>query len=248
MIDIHCHILPGVDDGSKDFVESVNIVKKAVSDGVTDIILTPHYITGTKYDAGNKEKKATFKKLQAIVRDCAIPVNLFLGNEIYIDTKLPEMLGTFYKKRSSRKNSSEILSLCDGKYVLVELPVQNEDLSAPDTLFKLISNGWVPIIAHPERYAYIQNNIQYASELTKMGCILQGDYLAILGKYGKREEKTLRSLLKENLIFCLASDIHHEREEYNLVKAKRKLKKIIKNESLIEDLFINNPKKIINGD
>ena len=210
MIDMHCHLLPGIDDGSKSFNESINIVKKAQQEGITDIVLTPHYIVGTKYDANNAEKIDLFKELEFQVKERKIPINLYLGNEIYIDAKLPEMLGAFDEKTGKNKgNSGEVASLNGRKYVLIELPVQNEDFSTPDTMFELIRRGWVPVIAHPERYEYIQNNINYAAELVKMGCKLQGDYLALTGKYGKKAEKTLKKLLRKDLIFCLASDIHH---------------------------------------
>lgn len=248
MIDMHCHLLPGIDDGSKSFNESINIVKKAQQEGITDIVLTPHYIVGTKYDANNAEKIDLFKELEFEVKERKIPINLYLGNEIYIDAKLPEMLGVFDEKTGKNKgNSGEIVSLNGRKYVLIELPVQNEDFSTPDTMFELIRRGWVPVIAHPERYEYIQNNINYAAELVKMGCKLQGDYLALTGKYGKKAEKTLKKLLKNDLIFCLASDIHHERNDYNLEKAKAKIAKITKNQKLIDDLFVKNPKRIILG-
>ena len=248
MIDMHCHLLPGIDDGSKSFNESINIVKKAQQEGITDIVLTPHYIVGTKYDANNAEKIDLFKELEFQVKERKIPINLYLGNEIYIDAKLPEMLGAFDEKTGKNKgNSGEVASLNGRKYVLIELPVQNEDFSTPDTMFELIRRGWVPVIAHPERYEYIQNNINYAAELVKMGCKLQGDYLALTGKYGKKAEKTLKKLLRKDLIFCLASDIHHERNDYNLEKAKAKIAKITKNQKLIDDLFVKNPKRIILG-
>ena len=160
MIDMHCHLLPGIDDGSKSFNESINIVKKAQQEGITDIVLTPHYIVGTRYDANNAEKIDLFKELEFQVKERKIPINLYLGNEIYIDAKLPEMLGVFDEKTGKNKgNSGEVVSLNGRKYVLIELPVQNEDFSTPDTMFELIRRGWVPVIAHPERYEYIQNNI-----------------------------------------------------------------------------------------
>ncbi|MBQ3325784.1 hypothetical protein IJG79_01390 [Candidatus Saccharibacteria bacterium] len=247
MIDIHCHILPGIDDGSKSFNESLEIIKKAQKEGITDIILTPHYIVGTKYDANNAEKKDLLAELKSQVNEQKIPINLYLGNEIFIDPRLPEMMGAFDAKKAGKTRKGEVLSLNEQKYVLIELPVQNEDFSAPDTLFELIRNGWVPVIAHPERYAYIQHNIQYAEELIRIGCVLQGDYLALVGKYGKREEKTLKKLLKKDMIFCLASDIHHERDDYRLSIIKNKIEKVIHNQKRIEDMLVKNPKKILLG-
>ncbi len=238
MIDVHCHILPGIDDGSKSFDESIAILKKAEVAGISDVILTPHYIFGTDYNADNKQKYELLKQLNEQVKKENIKINLFLGNEIFIDGKIPDML---------LLQSYEIASLNSNKYVLIELPVRNEDKSAPETLFELIRNGYVPIIAHPERYEYIQKNLKYAEELVRIGCVLQGDYLALTGKYGRNAEKTLRKLLRMNLIFCLASDIHHERDDYKLGESKKKLKKIMKDEGKIDELFVDNPRKILIG-
>lgn len=247
MIDIHCHLLPGIDDGSKSFTESINILKKAQKEGITDMILTPHYIVGTKYDANNGEKKDLLAELQSQANEMNIPIKLYVGNEIFIDPRLPEMLGVFDPRVAGMTRKGEVLSLNEQKYVLIELPVQNEDFSAPDTLFELVRNGWVPVIAHPERYEYIQTNIKYAEELIKLGCVLQGDYLALFGKYGKKEEKTLKKLLKKDLIFCLASDTHHERDDFRLSDIKTKIEKVIHNQKRIEDMLVKNPKKILLG-
>lgn len=261
MIDVHCHILPGIDDGAKDFKESLTILRKAEKAGITDIILTPHYIRGTKYDANNTEKWELFKALSSEMKKSNIKINIFLGNEIYIDQELPEMLDGYNVKnttKSSSKNPAkskrktkdiyEVSTLNSKKYILIELPVQYEDLSAPQTLFELITRGYVPVIAHPERYIYIQDNLKYAEELVRIGCVLQGDYLALTGKYGKKEEKTLKKLLKMDKIFCLASDIHHARDDYDLELTEKKLQKILKkDQKKINQLLVANPKKILLG-
>ncbi len=242
MIDIHCHILPGIDDGAKDIAESIAILKKAETAGVTDLILTPHYIKGTKYNADNTKKWELLQKLTKVAKKEGLKINLYLGNEIYIDEDLPEMLTD-----EDGEKKYELATLNSKKYVLIELPVQHEDLTAPNTLFELIRSGLVPVIAHPERYEYIQRNLKYAEELVRIGCVLQGDYLALTGKYGKAPKKALKRLLKKDLIFCLASDTHHERDEYQLDVTQKKLQKLLHDQEKSKGLLINHPRQILQG-
>ena len=259
MIDVHCHLLPGIDDGAKSFDESLVLLKKAEVAGVTDIILRPHYIVGSKYNADNVRKWKLFLELKERAAAAGIAVRLYLGNEIYIDGNLPEMLSGYGKKDVAcgknhavcGKNQAgygkifELSTLNSGKYVLVEFPVGTEDKSAKTTLFALITAGFVPVIAHPERYVYAQENPRYFDDFLNMGCVLQGNYLSLMGKYGKRAEKTLKKLLGAGKIFCLASDIHKPTDEYRLDEAYAKLVKITKDSVKVWELLIDNPYKIL---
>ncbi len=259
MIDIHCHILPGIDDGAKTMEEALLILQKAERAGVTDIVLTPHYMRGTVYNADNVKKWQIYQELKERSKKAGIQINLYLGNEIYIDENLPQMLSSYHfgeKKSndneitdvaSSAKNVGvyDVATLNSRKYVLVEFPVQAKDKSAAATLFTLVQRGFVPIIAHPERYHYIQEDPSQVDQYLQMGCLLQGDYLALTGKYGKRAEKTLKKLLQDDKIFCLASDIHKGTDEYKMDLALKKLGKIIKNQQKIRQLMHENPALVI---
>ena len=94
MIDIHSHILPGIDDGAKTLSHSLDVIKEAVNNGVTDIIATPHYVNETIYVSPRVENVKLLAKLRAAAKAEGIPVNLYLGNEIYIDNNIPELLKT----------------------------------------------------------------------------------------------------------------------------------------------------------
>ena len=274
MIDIHCHILPGIDDGAKTMDESLLILKKAEQAGVTDIVLTPHYMRGTIYNADNVKKWQLYQELRKRAKEAGIKVNLYLGNEIYIDESLPEMLSAYANNKHKRGNASgnldnasgkndaasansdaasaknnvsiyDLATLNSRKYVLVEFPMQTPDKSAPTTLFKLVQDGFVPVIAHPERYLYVQDDPDYIVQFLQMGCVLQGDYLALAGKYGKRAEKTLKKLLQEDKIFCLASDIHKGSDSYKLDLVTKKLEKILKSHEKVNQLLHDNPARVI---
>ncbi len=250
MIDIHCHIIPGIDDGARSFDESLEILKKAENSGVTDIILTPHYVRGTRYDANNHDKWLKYQELVKLAKEAGLSVRLYLGNEIFIDEKIPEYLKGYTGQKVADEDRPFIYDLCtlnSTKYVLVEFPVQFKDSSAKSTLFNLISEGFKPVIAHPCRYHYAWEDPNYFDDFLQMGCLLQGDYLALTRKYGKNAEKTLKKLLVAGKIFCLASDIHHSRDDYALEASQKKLMRILKDENKVRELLIDNPRRVLQG-
>ncbi len=234
MIDIHCHLMPSVDDGSKDLDESLSMFENAITSGVTDIILTPHYIKGTKYSIKNEGKAKITEILREALRRAGMDVNIYYGNEVYIDDRLPELIA-----------SGEVATLAGSKYLLLELPVAAEDNNAGNIIFRLRSNGIIPIIAHPERYTYFQQHPEKVDKYLELGCLLQGNYMSLLGKYGKKAKKTLKTLLKEDKITFLSSDIHHKHNDYHIPEAEKAVLKIVKDEDKVQKLFIENAERII---
>ena len=234
MIDIHCHLMPSVDDGAKDLDETLAMFENAVTSGVTDMILTPHYIKGSKYRINNDQKAKITEILKEANARAGIDVNIYYGNEVYIDNELPELIA-----------KGEVATLAGSRYVLVELPVGSTDNNAGNIFFRLRADGYVPIIAHPERYNYFQQHPEKVMEYIKLGCILQGDYMSLLGKYGKKAEKTLKILLKNNVIKLLASDVHQSHNDYHLPEAEKRVLKIVKSEDEVSKLFMTNPEKVI---
>lgn len=237
MIDIHCHVMPEVDDGSKSLKETIKMFKNAKRSGITDMILTPHYIRETKYCFNNDTKERLLEILQEAIRREELDLNIYLGNEAYIDMELPELV-----------ESGEVATLAGSQYLLIELPVGFEDKSAGDVIFNLKKMGITPIIAHPERYEYIQERPGEIIKYLDLGCLLQGDYLSLFGKYGKKAAKTLKLLLKNDKITFLASDIHHEYHDYKLKDAQKKVKHIVRSKEKVEELFTKNSQKILNNE
>ncbi|MBP3635024.1 MAG: hypothetical protein J6J17_01005 [Bacilli bacterium] len=235
MIDIHSHLLYGVDDGSKSIEESVLIIKKLNKIGFTDIILTPHYINYSSYNSCKTNNSIRFQDLKIRLANENINVNLYLGNEIYIDDEIMDLL----------KNNT-ISSLNDSKYLLIELPMSGEHESYYDIFLDLINIGYKVILAHPERYISFQKDFNKIYELKEIGVLFQCNIGSILDEYGKKARKTIIRLLKEHLITFVSTDIHHEKKNYMFVEnAKKKFRKYI-TEKEINDLFENNAKKIIN--
>lgn len=235
MIDIHSHLLFGVDDGSRTLEESVHVIKKLSEVGYTDIILTPHYINDSTYVSTREENLDVLKRLKVGLIRNDVNVNLYLGNEIYIDSEIANLL----------KNNI-ISSLNDTKYLLIELPMSGENEIYYDIFLDLINMGYKVILAHPERYISFQKDFNKIYELKELGVLLQSNVGSILGDYGRGAKKTIKRLLKENLITFMGTDIHHNKEEYTFVlKAKKKMGKYL-TQKQINNIFENNAKVLLN--
>jgi len=237
MKDIHSHILMEIDDGSRDIKESLEILKQAEKSGITDIMLTPHYIKNSNFSANNNQKMEKFNILIEEVRKENLSINLYLGNEVYIDEEILTLI-----------KNGEIATLNGSRYILMELPFMNKVQNLKNIIFELVRNGYVPIIAHPERYHFIQKNPEKVEEYLEMGALFQGNYQSLFGHYGSAAKKTLKILLKNNRIQFLGSDIHRQTEKFNTKKIYKKLEKITKNKKKVEDLLETNFDKVIKNE
>ena len=204
MIDIHNHLLFDTDDGVSTIEDSVNTLKDLEDYGFTDVILTPHYISGTKYNKTIKDNYKKIKELRELLEKNNININIYLGNEIYIDEDI----------FCNLKNG--IISTLNGtRYILVELPLSGEYEGYLELFKDLISKGCRIILAHPERYTAIQENFELLYELKKIGVLFQSNIDSIIGKYGEEASNTIIRMLKEKLVNFLATDIHRKKKNYN---------------------------------
>jgi len=217
MTDIHSHILFDLDDGSKSIEESIELLKKLKDIGFNNIILTPHYIEGSEYSCNNSEKNKKLKQLKEEVLNQNIDINIYLGNEIFINNNIYDLI-----------KSGEIKTLNNTRYILVELPFHNQIVNLEDIIYELKIKGLIPIIAHPERYSYFQKNYKEVDRLREEGFIFQGNYASILGYYGKESQKLLKYMLKKQYIDYLGTDIHRISKTYVIDNFKKIEKQIIK--------------------
>ena len=233
MIDFHSHILPGIDDGSRNLEQSISMVNEAKEVGFTKIISTSHYMENY-YECDEEKRKQLIKQLQSEVQG----IELYLGNEIYITNNIIELLKN--GKASSINNT---------RYVLFEFPlITTKPMNDKEIIYRLVENGYIPIIAHPERYPFIQENPEYLFELEDMGALFQANYGSIIGMYGLKAKRTLKILLRNNLISFFGSDVHRPEQVYNKIpKIIKKLKKIISDEEFEEFTEIN-PQKVLNNE
>ena len=233
MIDIHTHILPGVDDGSRDFDQSLIMAGEAYNAGFTEIITTSHYMTNV-YEADKPTRVKLIEKYQRLLDKNSIEIKLHNGAEIYFSEDFPELV-----------KSGLIPTLADSQYVLFELPLRSKIIYIDSCIFKLKQMGYIPIIAHPERYAVVQNDIHLAEEWAECGALLQANFGSVVGFYGRSAKSTLFKLLKQDMISFFGSDNPRTDQIYaNMPKIIKKLKRKIGEEKFYI-LTEENPKKII---
>ena len=236
MIDVHSHIIPNVDDGSSSVSETFEMIEEARKIGFTDIILTSHFLLNS-YETNSKELVFWKEKLQEVLDKKEIDVKLHSGMEIYISSQMEELI----KKK-------KLLTLANSRYMLIELPLSSTVKNLDYVLYFLESISIKPIIAHPERYPFVQENPDYLFELEEMGALFQANFGSIIGMYGGKAKKTLKILLKNNLISFFGSDVHKPEQVYNKIpKIIKKLKKVISDEEFIEFTEIN-PQKVLNNE
>lgn len=234
MIDIHTHILNGVDDGSQSMEETIQILKEAAQAGVTDIILTPHYVSDGNYTENVKNNQ---KRIEEVIREVIkqnIDIRLYQGNEIYVTRNMEECI---YAGNASSLNKS--------RYVLFELPMNHGISYLHDVVYSLLGEGFIPIIAHPERYTFYQNDQTPMVDLIEKGVLFQANVGSILGIYGKEAKKALIQMLKTNKIHFLASDVHRAGTIYPKMKEiQEELKKHI-SENKLQELIQVHPNLVL---
>lgn len=233
MFDLHSHILPGIDDGARSIDESAEMVKQMAAAGVTHIIATPHYIVGTLQRSPRATNAILLEGLKSRLSAEGVRVNLYLGNEIYIDERIAGYLA-----------EGKMATLAGGRYLLVELPLSGEFMGYKDILAGLIGLGYKVILAHPERYVSVQKDLEVAVELSQMGVLLQGNLGSLFDKYGKQARKTLIELIKRKLIFGFGTDAHRVLRADFLDLAKKKLSKYY-SEAELQEVLISNPRRVL---
>lgn len=216
LFDIHSHILPGVDDGSQFFDTSIQMIEEEIKNGVTDVILTPHFRYGKIGQLSKQDLIEAFQEFKEKVKD--YPINLYLGSEIMLH-------GDFLE--GMRKN--EIISMNNSKYVLIEFNFGEDPLMIYEKTFNVTCLGYTPIIAHLERY--VNFNLELAHSLKKLGALIQVNTTSIDGNFGNVIKKNAFALLKNKLVDFIASDAHSMRtRKPNLKNTLEFVKKKFKQE------------------
>ena len=199
MIDIHTHILPGVDDGANSLEEAYEMALMAARSGVTALAATPHSNQLMGFPEEElKKQKAAFRQLQQLLNRENIPLQLFQGMEIWSSVDMTEKI-----------KAGKLITLNHTPYVLIEFAFNEEPWWIEAIIEELKGIGLIPVIAHPERYFCVQDDPQLLYEWKKQGALAQMNKGSILGRFGREIERTAEILLKNRLFTCIASDAHH---------------------------------------
>ncbi|WP_127579965.1 tyrosine-protein phosphatase [Paenibacillus koleovorans] len=210
MIDIHTHILPGMDDGATDIDESLRIARAAVDEGIHTVIATPHHANGKYMNPADKIRSSVDRLNEELVR-AQIPLQVLTGQEIRLTRQLLEDW-----------DQGQLLSLSNSKYLLIELPSGHVPEYTEDYLFELMLSGVQPIIAHPERNAELASDPDLLHSLVSKGVLAQLTSHSLNGLFGPKIQQLSIQLCKRNLVQFLSSDVHHlETRGIELSKAYR---------------------------
>ncbi|MCM1155777.1 MAG: hypothetical protein NC314_08760 [Roseburia sp.] len=233
LIDIHSHILFGMDDGAGDLDTSIQMLRIAAKDGISAIILTPHNKPGHhRIDSARVAEKMAQLKTYLAQEDIAI--RLYLGNELYYRSRLIWEI-----------EDGQAYTLAGSRYVLVEFSPSDDYGYIRNGINEILMGGYYPILAHVERYRNVCMKKDGITDLADMGCYIQVNADSIMGKYGMKTASFTRKLLKQHLVHFIASDAHDpERRAPHLAGCAAYVTRKY-GESYAGKLFVENPERIL---
>lgn len=234
MIDIHAHILPGIDDGAKEIYDTLAMAELAVESGVRAVVATPHCNLPGMYENFFKDEYIKiFTAAKQAIEDEGIPLELYPGMEVFATDDLPDLLV-----------NKKIMPINQSRYVLIEFHFEEDPDFVMDVLKRVKDVGAKPVIAHAERYEFVQEYPQLVYEMRKEGYVIQANKGSFMGRFGKTAKHTAYELLEHNLINVVASDAHspHYRTTY-LRDAYEELENYLPKQ-IRDILFRQNPARI----
>ncbi|MDG3581745.1 tyrosine-protein phosphatase [Galbibacter pacificus] len=222
-VDIHCHIIPGIDDGAKNLYESFYLINRAMNMGITGFIATPHVLSDL-YPNTPQTIANGYDEIKKYLEEKKITPSVFnVAAEYMVDSEFEKLL-----------EDKNLLFLKD-RYVLIELPFLQVPMNMERIIEQLTANNYIPVLAHPERYRYFHHQQFLLKNLKEMGCLLQLNALSLGNYYGKSIHKMAVDLVNSGYISFIGTDIHNQQhisklEEVVLTKAiDHEISKIIEN-------------------
>ena len=238
MIDIHSHIIFGVDDGPQTIEESRSLLMDAYNQGVRTIVATSHRRIGM-FETPEDRIEKNFKSVQKLAKEVALDLTVLYGAEIYYSSELMDKL-----------EKKMIPSINGSSYVLIEFSQNAKFWEIKTSLTNVLRLGFIPVIAHVERYQSLENNENYLKELINMGCYVQINSSSVL-KYkwffdkNRLFKKRAKYFLDRDLVHCVASDMHHLLKRPSYMKEAFEIISHTYGRKKAKELFVNNPNRIV---
>lgn len=232
MIDLHSHILPELDDGSQSLQESLAMARMAVDSGVTAMAATPHCT-----DARAREVYAAWKQLRQALKENRIPLKVFPGMEIFGTEDTLRLL-----------QEGKLFTLNGSRYPLIEFSFHSGGERETRILRSLCKAGLRPIVAHPERYSYVQYDPEILNRWYRMGCLMQVNRGSLLGRFGIRAQEMAAELVERNFAAVVASDAHSPHMRTPWMEDVRKFLSREFSPECARTLLLENPGRILKDD
>ncbi|MFC1830336.1 tyrosine-protein phosphatase [Thermodesulfobacteriota bacterium] len=238
MIDLHCHILPGLDDGPSSVAESLAMARLAIADGIRTVVATPHTFNDT-YDNPSQKVISGVSRLNEQFLENDLELDLLPGSDAYICVRMAD-----------RIMAGEALTINNsGSYILVEFPFQIIPPGAMDELFQIKLKGITPVITHPERNPVFQRQPEILYDLIEMGCLIQVTAMSITGEFGREVMSCAHRLLDLRLAHVIASDAHSPEHRPPILSPARELaSRILGNITEAEEMVMKRPQAILDGE
>lgn len=233
LLDIHCHIIPEVDDGASDSKEMKKMLQMEYTQGVRNLIVTPHFRYGM-FETPLKQIKQQFQSVEQAAKQIGTDFRVYLGCELHSNMEITQLL-----------HDGIVSTMADSRYVLIEFSENSRDSYVRERLYKLLSNGYKPIVAHIERYECTRKSLDFVEELVDMGALMQINADSILGKNGLGAKNYCRKLMKYDLLHFAGSDCHGSTSRITRIgEAFCYVTKKMGND-YANEIFVNNPRKIL---
>lgn len=227
-IDMHSHLIPGIDDGAKTLEDSLALIRGLQQLGYKHLITTPH-VYQELYPNTRETILNGLAEVQTAIEEEGLEITIEAAAEYFLDDHLEELL-----------DQEELLTIGD-HYVLVEMSFFAETPGLEDIFFKMHTKGYQPILAHPERYLYLGNDPSRCTRFREMGVLLQLNILSLTGHYGSQVKKLAKQLLRKQQIDLLGTDLHHSQHIAKLKKAlqQREIQQVLQQHTFLNDTILH---------
>ena len=233
LIDLHAHILYDLDDGARDRDAMMQMFRTARDEGIRQMVATPHFIAGAnRYDLETLDGR--LEQARRLLLEEGIDLTLERGQELFLDEHLAGEL-----------QAGRACTLAGTRYLLVEFPLTGIPADAESILAGLLEEGYLPVIAHPERYREIQQNPDVLTELIEMGCLTQLNAGSLTGRHGRTVGDTARTLLISEMIHLVATDCHSARSRSPKLRQAWHLVTQLLGENRAKRIFVDNPRLVL---
>ena len=238
MIDLHCHILPGVDDGARTLEDAVAICRMAAADGCHAMIATPHQRRDLWWNDDVERLRRLARELQAKVREAVGPeFQVLLGGEVHVDREVLSEL--------ERLPGGSILTLAGSRWLLLELDGRGSPDEAVHLVHETTIAGWRPILAHPEVIPWLAPDLDLLAHLVRMGATLQLTAMSVTGDFGRRPMEDSHRMLEAGLVHFVASDAHDTRRRPPGLRRACLMIASRWGEDLARELSVDNPRAVL---